>query len=533
MKTERSKMTTHPQPIPTARLLLAGLLCLLAVLARAETANEAWAQRYDGPGNGNDSANAVAVDSNNDVIVTGGSETGPDTYLYDFVTIKYSGAGVPLWTNRYDGPGNGDDYPRAIALDSSNNVIVAGYSTGSGSSRDYLTIQYSSAGVPLWTNRYNGPGNGLDEVYAVAVDGSNNVVVTGYSVGSGTSRDYATIQYSSAGVPLWTNRYDGPGNFDDFAKAIAVDGSNNVIVTGSAYGSQNDYATIKYSSAGVPLWTNRYNGPGNSFDEASTVAVDGANNVIVAGQSVGSAGSFDYATLQYSSAGVPLWTNRYNGPGNGHDQANAVAVDSGNNVIVTGYSDAGTSYDYLTIQYSSAGVPLWTNRYNGSANSYDQANTVAVDGGNNVIVTGYATESGSFYDYATIKYSSAGVPLWTNRYNGPANRDDIASALAVDGANNVIVTGHWTGSGGYLGFATVKYEIVSSAPSLSVVRTTTNTVAVSWPSLSADWALQQNTNSVTSVNWSNVTAMIQDDGTTKTLIVNPPTGNRFYRLNKP
>lgn len=65
------------------------------------------------------------------------------------------------------------------------------------------------------------------------------------------------------------------------------------------------------------------------------------------------------------------------------------------------------------------------------------------------------------------------------------------------------------------------------------MRTTTNTVAVWWPSPSTGCTLQQNTNSVSSVNWSNVTTTIQDDDTTKTLIVNPPTGNRFYRLHKP
>ena len=48
----------------------------------------------------------------------------------------------------------------------------------------------------------------------------------------------------------------------------------------------------------------------------------------------------------------------------------------------------------------------------------------------------------SYHDYATIKYSSAGVPLWTNRYNGPANSDDYAYAVAVDGSDNVIVTGY-------------------------------------------------------------------------------------------
>ncbi len=71
------------------------------------------------------------------------------------------------------------------------------------------------------------------------------------------------------------------------------------------------------------------------------------------------------------------------------------------------------------------------------------------------------------------------------------------------------------------------------APLLTISRTATNTVAVNWPSASSGFTLQQNTNSVASVNWSNVNATIQDDGTTKTLIVNPPTGNRFFRLFKP
>lgn len=83
------------------------------------------------------------------------------------------------------------------------------------------------------------------------------------------------------------------------------------------------------------------------------------------------------------------------------------------------------------------------------------------------------------------------------------------------------------------GFWAIQAVQTPGAPTLTITRTTTNTVAVSWPSPSTAWVLQQNTNNVSSVNWSNVTATIQDDGTTKTLIVNPPTGNRFYRLLKP
>ena len=91
--------------------------------------------------------------------------------------------------------------------------------------------------------------------------------------------------------------------------------------------------------------------------------------------------------------------------------------------------------------------------------------------------------------------------------------------------------GNFTLDGGFWGI--VAAIQTPGAPLLSIFHTTTNTVVVSWPSPSTGWNLQQNTNGISSLNWSNVTATIQDDGTSKTLIVNPPTGNRFYRLFKP
>jgi hypothetical protein len=267
----------------SARRLLAALLCLLPALTRAETAVQAWVQRYNGPGNGNDNANALAVDGSNNVIVTGYSTVSGG--YYDYTTIKYSSAGMPLWTNRYNGRWNSNDSARALAVDSSNDVIVTGFSYESGSTSDYTTIKYSSAGVVLWTNYYNGPGNSTDGAWAVAVDGSNKVIVTGNSIGSGSGYDYATIQYSSAGVPLWTNRDNGPANSDDRASAVAVDGSNNVIVTGNSagVGSGDDFATVKYVRVPSPVITNlgRINGtfqmrvedvlqPGTLVIEAST-----------------------------------------------------------------------------------------------------------------------------------------------------------------------------------------------------------------------------------------------------------------------
>ncbi len=463
------------------KLLLAWpllIFLLFPAVTRAETGFQAWVQRYNGPANGADKATAIAVDGSNNVIVTG--ESIDSAYYVDYVTIKYSSAGVPLWTNRYDGPANGYDRASAVAVDSNNDVIVTGASDGGESSADYATIKYSSAGVPLWTNHYNGPANTADQPSAVAVDGSNDVIVTGWS-GSGSIPNYATIKYSSAGVPLWTNLYSGPRH-NDSANAVAVDGSNNVIVTGYSVGSVGfvEYATIKYSSAGVPLWTNRYSGPGHS-DSASAVAVDRSDNVIVTGSSYGSGNQADYATIQYSSAGVALWTNRYNGLGNSTDFPTALAVDRSGNVIVTGPSIgtnvSGNDEVYATIKYSNAGVPLWTNLYSGPGiplNYRDWATAVAVDVSNNVIVTGYSMGSASGYDYATIKYSSAGVALWTNRYNGSANGGDSATAMAVDRSGNVIVTGYSTGSGSGNDYATVKYICVPS-PVLTGLQPTNGT----------------------------------------------------------
>jgi hypothetical protein len=71
------------------------------------------------------------------------------------------------------------------------------------------------------------------------------------------------------------------------------------------------------------------------------------------------------------------------------------------------------------------------------------------------------------------------------------------------------------------------------APLLTIALTATNTIAVSWPSSSLGFDLQVNTNGTGTVNWSNAPGLIQDNGTTKKVIVNPSNGNRYYRLFKP
>lgn len=76
------------------------------------------------------------------------------------------------------------------------------------------------------------------------------------------------------------------------------------------------------------------------------------------------------------------------------------------------------------------------------------------------------------------------------------------------------------------------YEYGGSGPTLKIRLTTTNTLAVFWPALAAGYTLQQNSNA-TGLNWSAVSTPSTDDGTNRTVIINPPLGSRFYRLIYP
>src|SRR5439155_21670520 len=112
----------------------------------------------------------------------------------------------------------------------------------------------------------------------------------------------------------------------------------------------------------VQAWVSRYNGSGNSTDVSEALVVDGDGKVYVTGYSFGSSGSADFATLAYSQAGAPLWTNRYDGAAGGWDEAEAIAADpTSGQVVVTGYSSRADGYhDCVTIAYSRGGASLWT-----------------------------------------------------------------------------------------------------------------------------------------------------------------------------
>lgn len=295
------------------------------------------------------------------------------------------------WVDRYDGPASVSDKALAIAVDGSGNVYVTGYSTGSGMTWDYLTIKCLPDGDTAWVRRYDGPGGHDDVAKLIAVDASGNVYVSGWSTGSETGVDWATVKYDHSGNELWVRRYNGTANGEDFATGIAADDLGNVYVTGQGLyeDTDRDYVTIKYGAAGDTVWVARYDGPSDGYDYARCLALDDSGYLYVSGQSMGVGSGFDYATVKYHPDGDTVWVRRYTAPGGQWDAANAIAVDAEGNVYVTGesYSDS-TDKDYLTVRYYPNGDTAWTRRYNGPVNGPDRPYDLAVDAGGRVCVTG-------------------------------------------------------------------------------------------------------------------------------------------------
>lgn len=426
--------------------IFTGLILLLLSTCGSSFAqySQSWMREYNGPANGNDEALVHCTDNAGNVFVAGSSAGvigGLDIYV-----SKISAGGKVLWEYRYTGTGAGNDVPFDVETDASGNVFIAGESASTQNGKDIITLKFSSGGILLWERRYDGSANDNDACAGLCIDAPGNVTVLGSSYSSGSSYDFVTFRYSPSGDLMWTATYDGPGGNIDLAGDIACDSRGGVFVTGGSFGNgtQNDFALIKYDSAGNELWVRRYNGPANANDNFTGVAVDPAGNAAVAGLSVGTGTAIDYATVKYTSTGDLAWVRRYTGPSNSSpDEFKAICADSQGNFYITGSSvGQNTSYDFATVKYSPDGNEEWVARYNGTGNlSFDEPRSICSDGNGNIFIAGLSGTSSLGDDLIIIRYNQAGEQTWFLRYNSASNGMDEANHISADAAGGVIVSG--------------------------------------------------------------------------------------------
>ncbi|HEY6192072.1 MAG TPA: SBBP repeat-containing protein [Bacteroidota bacterium] len=416
-----------------------------------------WAAIYAGPSATDDRAVAIALDDQRNVYVTGSSHSSATGD--DFLTIKFDSHGTLRWAAVYDGPAHTTDDPSALAVDKSGNVYVTGSSVRFNTSNDYATIKYDPSGVRQWVAYYDGPGDGSDYATALALGGSGAVYVTGRSYGRNTSTDYATVKYSPLGIRQWVARLNGPGNGVDAATAIAIDPAEHVIVTGYSYNSVTsfDYLTARYDSGGAYQWSRTYIGTGGGIDRPVGLVLDRTGNIFVTGTSLGAGSGNDFATIEYDAAGFEQVPKIYNDQSNYDDEAVAIAVDSSGGIFVAGAIPADSVDSYFVIKYNSNEAPEWPKRYDGSGVSFDVVDAMVLDNAGNVYITGGSFSAASSMDLMTAKYDPAGLLLWSARYGGIGESYEEGRGIAIDREGNVCVTGLGFNLRGLTDYVTVKY----------------------------------------------------------------------------
>jgi len=358
-----------------------------------------------------DRAAGVRVSPDGSRVFVVGSTYGRDNgkVSHDYLTLAYDAAtGARIWKKRYTHPvGYSEDLAAALGVSPDGSTVFVTGASDDGVFTDYPTVAYkASTGHHLWTARYGRPDEDAARTLSVSPDGSR-VFVSGFSISTGTTRDIVTIGYNAAtGHELWRTRFDGAVHREDQANAMAVspDGSQ-VFVTGYSDRSKRlrNYVTLAYGAkTGAQRWVRDYQGPGGFNNTAKAIVVSPAGSrVFVAGYRSGYDGR-DFETLAYSFAGKRLWRRAYNGPADDFDQATAVGVSpAGGRVYVTGFRNDVTNRDYATLAYrASSGETLWHAFYD---QDKDGASALAVNpDGSAVYVSGM---SGA--DITTVAYSTS------------------------------------------------------------------------------------------------------------------------------
>ena len=433
--------------------------------------------------------------------------TNSPTNVPTATAIPTADGGADLWSQRFGG--TTADVGQVVTTDRTGNVFVAGFFTGTANfgggaitsaGTDIFVAKYSPSGQYLWAI-HTGNG-GSNSALGMAADSTGSVVITGQfentiNFGCGplssalaSTYDIFVAKLSATGTCQWSKSF-GSGN-DDTGYGVAVDASDNVIVTGVFVGhvsfggtglyssnttSGNSTFVAKYASNGTHLWSTNFspttsnNGP----DVGYAVAVAPGGDVIVTGTFQGteyfdgvtgitSAGLSEdiYVAKLAGASGSYQWVRSFGSTGS--DRGYGVAVDGSGNVVLTGYFAGSVSFggaaplnsagplSAFVAKYSPTGAYLWAQASTGTG--VNTGYGVAVDGSNNVLATGSFQTTTNFgnllltshgrSDIFVAKYSPVGSVLWAHGYGSTS--DDLGYHVAADGGGNVVATGYFAGT---------------------------------------------------------------------------------------
>lgn len=323
-------------------------------------------------------------------------------------------------------------------------------------------------GMAPWTRQIGTAAH--DEPLSVRADGAGNVLLVGYTAGGLEGNtltgivDAFAVKLAPSGARLWARQIGAASAFT-YGDGIGADTAGNVYVAGHTNGTlpgnagtgSYDLFLTKLDPAGNVLWTQQHGGTAGV--QVAGLAVDGNGNSFVVGWAQGpldgqtSAGAEDVFVVKYDTTGARLWTRMFGSPSS--DYATSVALDSGGNVLVAGYTrgslggtgNAGID-DLFVLKLGSDGTLVWARQLGSSA--MDQAWGVTSDPAQNVYVTGWTrggldgqTSHGG-QDIVVVKWDADGTKQWTQQLG--AATDDWATGITVEASGDLSVVGATQGA---------------------------------------------------------------------------------------
>jgi hypothetical protein len=266
----------------------AGCLCEYGyedyvVISLSSSGSERWAYIRDI--SSWDTARGLVWGTDGNIYVTGWSYGGGGTLDFRLVGLRPNGSEKWVYTYQQSG---GDDRGPFIACGADHNLYTAGYTKPSGGQSDLILISVDTIGHQRWIRTYNGPGNGDDEARPLVISPSGSVCTAGRARGSG-SQDMLVLSMDTSGSQNWASRFDGPGKGEDdlFALANSPAGGFHVAGYSTGTGTGRDLTVLSLTGAGDTSWTYRYNGTGNGADAGYSLNVPSDSILYVAGVSRG------------------------------------------------------------------------------------------------------------------------------------------------------------------------------------------------------------------------------------------------------
>jgi hypothetical protein len=438
-----------------------------------------------------------------------------------FSTAFAQGAHYSVLTITNPTPGIEDLFGNPVAAMGSNRVLIGAIYDNTLGHRTGAAYLFDTHGSLLTT--FTNPTPSYEDYFgsSVAAVGSEQVLIGAWGDKEVTFNAGAAYLFSASGELLTTFNKPTPVYADSFGIAVAAIGVDKVLIGANAddTGAIDAGAAYLFSTNGALVMT--FTNPTPAIGGfGRPLAALGTDRLLI-----GSGGP----VYLFSTNGTLLMTFTNPVPSAGGYFGWSLAAVGIDRVVITapGARDTGAAFLFST---NGTLLTMFTNP-TPEIDEYFGA-SVAVAENDRILIGTPNDFSSGFSAGAAYLFNANGV-LLTTLYDPTLPTFNVGGfgwSVAAVGSDQFLVGAPDEVIGQLYGGAAYLFNI---APTLALGLTTSNTVAVSWPSPSTGWMLQENTNGVSSVNWSNAPGPIQDDGTNKTLIVNPPTGNRFYRLFKP